>query len=90
MSISQIITGTFKNLLNKDAELYHERIAICHNCKLLKKDRIFGEICNPDLFLNPATNELSPVEKPGFRSGCGCVLGSKTRVEESECPLGKW
>jgi len=90
MSISQIINGTYKNLLNKDEELYKERIAICHKCKLLKKDKIFGEVCNSTLYLNPATNEISKTAKPGFRHGCGCVLGSKTRVEDTECPLGKW
>jgi len=90
MSINSIIEGTFKNLLNKDQALYLERIAVCHKCKLLKRDRIFGEICNSTLFLNPRTNELSPIPKPGFKNGCSCVLGSKCRVLDEQCPLGKW
>lgn len=76
--------------MNKDQALYLERIAVCHKCKLLKKDLIFGEICNSTLFLNPKTNEMSPIPKPDFYHGCGCVLGSKCRVLDEKCPLGKW
>jgi hypothetical protein len=90
MSIRAIAVGTIKNLLNKDEELYLQRIAICHSCKLLKIDKIFGETCNSTLFLNPNTNEISPISKPGFFHGCGCVLGSKCRVIDAKCPLGKW
>lgn len=90
MSVGQIIRGTINNLLNKEEELYTERIAVCHSCKLLAKDKLFGEICNPSIYLNPQTDELSIIEKPGFLAGCGCVIGSKTRVVEAKCPLGKW
>lgn len=90
MSISSIVTGTIKNLLNKDEELFLQRIAICKKCKLHKIDRIFGEVCNSTLYLNPTTNEMSPIPKPGFYHGCGCVLGSKCRVLDEQCPLGKW
>lgn len=90
MSINQIAIGTLKNLFNKDEDLYLERIAICHKCKLYKVDKIFGEVCNSSIYLNPKTNEVSPIEKPGFYHGCGCVLGSKCRVKDAECPLKKW
>ena len=52
MSINQIVNGTIKNLLNKDEELFQERIVVCRKCKLLKKHAVFGEICNPSLYLN--------------------------------------
>jgi len=90
MSVGQIIRGTINNLLDKEAELYTQRIAVCHNCKLLIKDRLFGEVCNSSIFLNPITNETSIIEKTGFKSGCGCVVASKTRVKEAVCPVGKW
>lgn len=90
MSVNQIIEGTWKNLLNKDGELYESRIAICHKCKLLKTEKFFGEVCSSSIYLNPITNEVSPEEKPGFKTGCGCVLASKCRVKEARCPLGKW
>lgn len=90
MSIHQIIQGTIFNLLNKEEELYLERMKVCSKCKLLKVDKIFGETCNSTMYLNPKTNELSPIPRPGFIHGCGCVLGSKNRVKEAECPLKKW
>ena len=88
--ISQIATGFFNNLTNKEEELYIERIEKCRSCKLLKKDSIFGEICNSDLYINPKTEETSLVKKPGFVNGCGCVLRSKTRVKDAHCPIARW
>lgn len=90
MSINQIIRGTVNNLLNKEEELYNQRINICHECKLLNKTKLFGEICNSNLYLNPITNEISVNPKEGFKNGCGCVIASKSRVKEAHCPVGKW
>lgn len=90
MSIGQIVTGTVNNLLNKEDELYHSRIKICHGCKLLQPGGLFGEICSRSLYLNPNTNEVSQTPKPGFKHGCGCILASKGRVKEAHCPVGKW
>ena len=87
--ISQIAKGTVNNLLNKEDELYQKRIKMCRSCKLFKQDKIFGEICNPSLYVNPKTEETSRVFKSGFIHGCGCVLRSKTRVKEAECPLDR-
>ena len=76
--------------MNKDEELYLRRIAVCRKCKLLKIDPIFKEMCNSTLYLNPSIDEISPLPKPGYLHGCGCVLGSKCRVIDEKCPLGKW
>lgn len=76
--------------MNKDEDLYKKRIAICHECKLFWKDKLFGEVCNSSLYLNPITNETSKIKLPGFKHGCGCVLASKCRVKEAHCPLNKW
>lgn len=89
MSVSQIVKGTINNLLNKEEDLYLKRIAICKSCKLLIQNKLFGEICNPNLYLNPQTNETSTVPRPGFKHGCSCVLASKTRVKDTHCPVGK-
>lgn len=89
MSVSQIVNGTLKNIFNQEEKLYNKRIVICRQCKLRKIDTIFGEMCSPSLYLNPNTDEISNVPKEGFTPGCGCVLGSKTRVRELECPLKK-
>lgn len=63
---------------------------ICLKCKLKTHSSLFGDVCNGELYLNPATNETSEIEKPGFKQGCGCILASKTRVKDAHCPAKKW
>lgn len=90
MSIGQIIEGTLNNLTDKKRDLFEERMKICRECKLMRKDITFGEICNSRLYLNPETDEVRRKPAPGFHRGCGCVLGSKTRVKRAKCPAKKW
>lgn len=90
MSISQIIEGTIKNLLNKEEELYQSRIKICRDCILIKTDKIFGEVCNGSLYTKPGTSLVSRTSKKGYINGCGCMLNSKARVSDAKCPLNKW
>jgi hypothetical protein len=90
MGINQIIEGTINNLLGKKEDLFELRISICKKCKLYTDNGIMPSLCNPYLYLNPNTNETSKTPKPGFYKGCGCVLGSKTRVKEEKCPAKKW
>jgi hypothetical protein len=91
MSIGQIVEGTVNNVFGLEETLFKIRIEVCrNNCPLLKINSIFGEICNHELCLNPNTNETSEEDKPNFYRGCGCVLGSKTRVPEAHCPAKKW
>lgn len=80
MLIQQIAKGFLNNLLNKEDELYKERIKICRQCKLKYNDKIFGESCNSTIYLNPITDEISKKPKEGFKNGCGCILRSKARV----------
>lgn len=89
-TVTDIIDGTIKNLLNQNGPLYKERITICRDCKLIKEDTIFGEVCNAALYVNPDTDEVSKTPKPGFLNGCGCILKSKCRVAEAKCPLNRW
>jgi Fe-S-cluster containining protein len=88
MSLSQIIEGTVNNILNNKEQLYNFRISICRKCPLITSG-LFGEECNAALYVNPQTNEVSKSYKPGFISGCGCILRSKTRVVDANCPIGK-
>ena len=88
-SINQITKGFLNNVLNKEEELFNERIAVCRSCKLHKIDKVFGEVCNKRLWLNIKTDETSSTPKIGYKNGCGCVLKSKTRVPNSRCPLDK-
>ena len=54
-----------------------------------KEDKIFGEICNSDLYIDPKSGETSTTKKQGFSNGCGCVLRSKTRVKNAHCPIAR-
>jgi len=67
MIINQIAQGFYNSLLNREEELYQDRIKVCRCCELLKIDEIFGETCK----------------------SCGCILRSKCRVKDAECPKGK-
>ena len=90
MPIADIAQGFYNNLTKKKEQLYKDRIKICKTCKLYKVDNVFGPICNKSLFVNPETEEVSRTRQPGFYSGCGCLLGAKTRVENTKCPLRRW
>jgi len=89
ISINQIATGFFNNLLDKEDDLYMKRIAICKDCSLYKIDNIFGAVCNSTLYVNTKTGETSRRSLPGFKNGCNCILRSKTRVKEATCPLNR-
>lgn len=88
--LTQIAEGFYNNLTNKKEDLYNTRIEICRRCKLIILDKLWGECCNSNLYLNTETDETSLHIKPGFRNGCGCVLNSKGRVPEAQCPVNKW
>ena len=89
MSISQIVEGSLNNLFKKEEELFKKRIQICRECPLILKDKMLGEVCNSSLYLNVKDNTVSRTEKDGYVNGCGCILGSKTRVPTAHCPANK-
>lgn len=90
LDVSKITEGLFNSATNRNEELYESRVSICRECKLITHDRIFGEVCNSRLYINPSTEETSKRKKPGFINGCGCVLNSKCRVPSAHCPIGRW
>jgi hypothetical protein len=45
-------------------------------------------MCDASKYINKDGN-VSRIEQPGFIQGCGCVLGSKTRVDEEKCIINK-
>jgi len=47
--LQEITEGFYNSITNKRQDLYQSRIKICRECKLLKIDSIFGEICNKKL-----------------------------------------
>ena len=60
---------------------------ICRNCPIFNPVR---EVCNPNLWINPDTNEISVKSKPGYIRGCGCFLKYKWKNSSSHCNAGKW
>lgn len=88
--VKDILEGTINNILDKEKELYSKRMKICRNCKLYSYNSGIAAICNPYLYLNSETNEISKTKKEGFYRGCGCILSSKTRVKNGKCPTNKW
>ena len=90
INLKNIANGFYNFILNKEEELYKERIEICRKCKLFKNDKILGDVCNEKLYLNPDTDKISKIELPGYGKGCGCVLEAKCRVRNARCSVNKW
>lgn len=64
-----------------------KREEICRTCPIFNSSRA---ICNPKLYLNPDTNEISTTQKNGFIRGCGCHVLIKMRNLVNHCIAGKW
>ena len=88
MEIGKIIKGHANELLGLNNDLSSSRLAICLKWPLYKN--FLGGQCNPRLWLNPNTNEISNKRLDGFYKGCGCRLQAKTREVTSACPAKKW
>ena len=89
MSINQIAEGFFNSIFERKESLYEERIKICRNCPLIRIDKLFGEVCNPRLYIN-RNGDVSKHPQKGYVKGCGCILTSKTRVDSAHCIINKW
>lgn len=62
---------------------------ICFRCPLyLVKQGI--PICNPSLYLNVETKDVSLKSKEGYIKGCGCDLNKKTADPNKACPTNQW
>ena len=88
MQIGNIVKGHVNEVLGKNEDLYEERMAICKECPLYSLE--LGGLCNPRLYLNPKTGDVSTHYKDGYKNGCGCRLKAKTRVPSAHCPNNKW
>ena len=64
-----------------------EREAICKKCPIFSPMRA---ICNPKLYLNPETNDVSTSAKVGYIRGCGCHVLIKMRNLSNHCVAEKW
>ena len=67
-----------------------ERLAICKKCGLLKKDTIYGPICDSSKYMNPETGETSRMPHAGWVRGCACRLSWKVKNPSAKCVANKW
>ena len=88
MGIGQIVKGHVNELLGLNKDISQVRMDICRRCPLFLNE--LGGICNPKLYLNVETGDVSTKKKDGYVNGCGCRLSAKTRLSGSKCPNGKW
>ena len=86
--IGQIVKGHVNELLNKNEQISKVRMDICRKCPLFLNE--LGGICNPRLYLNGLTDDVSTKKKDGYEKGCGCMLSKKTRLSSASCPNDKW
>lgn len=90
MDLFNIVEGHYKELVGNNQALYEERIKICKDCKLYTDDKILGDICDRNKWLNVYTNEVYTDEKENLINGCGCRLNAKARLKQATCPIHKW
>lgn len=64
-----------------------QREEICKKCPIFSPTR---EICNPKLWINPDTNDISTIPKSGYIRGCGCHTTIKMKNLNNHCVAGKW
>ena len=64
-----------------------ERKEICDHCPIFNPIK---KICNPKLWINPNTDEVSVEAKAGFIKGCGCAVYVKMKNLSNHCIAGKW
>lgn len=88
MNVGMIVQGHVNELLGLNKDISQERMKICKVCPLFLNS--MGGICNPRLYLNPQTGDVSTKYKDGYGKGCGCRLQAKTKLPNAHCPNGKW
>ena len=88
--IGDILEGHYKEITNKENDLYEKRIAICKKCPLYSVNENIGEICDGSKCWNPNEEILETYSSPKNICGCGCRLAAKTRVKSAKCVLSKW
>lgn len=88
MEIGNIVKGHVNEFLGLNKDISQERMKICKVCPLFLNS--MGGMCNPRLYLNPQTGDVSTKYKDGYGKGCGCILTKKTKLPNGHCPNNKW
>lgn len=88
IGIGNIISGHINEALGLNKDISEARLRICKKCPIYLSR--YGGICNPKLWINPKTNEISTEKKDGYIKGCGCRVLAKTTLVNSHCVANKW
>lgn len=88
MEVGNIVRGHVNEVLGLNTDISIQRTNVCRKCPLYKS--LLGGICNPKLWLNPKTGDVSNRAIDGYYRGCGCRLSAKTRLPGAHCPAHKW
>ena len=64
-----------------------QRKEICLKCPIYSS---FTQKCNPKLWINPDTDDVSTKPKAGYIRGCNCHVLIKLRNLNNHCVAGKW
>lgn len=88
MEVGNIIKGHINELLGLNNDISEIRLEICKKCPLYLDK--YGGQCNPKLYMDPNTKDVSLEKKDGYYRGCGCRLLSKTTLSEAVCPVKQW
>lgn len=88
MIIKDIVEGHINEVSDKNSDISLIRMNTCKQCPLFK-ETVLGPICNNKLYMN-SDGDVSTVEKPGYKKGCGCRLNAKTRLDRAICSHGRW
>ena len=64
-----------------------QRKEICLKCPIYSP---YNATCNPKLWINPDTNDVSTKPKAGYIRGCGCHVLIKMKNLIAHCIAGKW
>lgn len=83
-----IVHGHINEVLGLNKDISTERMKVCKTCPLFKN--VFGGVCNPNLWLNPDTMDISNRRKEGYYKGCGCRISPKTKLVYAHCPAHRW
>ena len=66
-----------------------ERLEICRNCPIMRMTE-YGMKCDDRKWISPDGEEGSFFKKDGWKHGCGCLLGAKTKNPNNHCVVRKW
>lgn len=84
-----IVKGHINELLNKQQDLYEQRMKICKECPLITKTTV-GPICDTRKCIDGNETYNRKNKSPNAICGCGCRLNAKLRLEDEKCVLNKW